>query len=573
MSYDKIWQLNNLLGYENLEEVLGQLGEKVACLQFDPSSPDFYLNLQSIHAELGELGSLIGCLTAQDTSDTKALFFENVLNDIVSDLGSIEVDLDNALRKMSDGEFDNLFDQPKISAFRFYFEEMRNFAKKKLPEVEEKLINDLSPSGHDIFTSIYYAYMGEISFDFRGESLTLGQLENKLGEGDRSIRLDAMNSLESHLKKKEGLFSQFLTSIVDYRNTVYEHRGWENPLTDALHTNRITEATLNAMWSVVEKNKPVMVKFLRKKAELMGLPKLSWADYDAPLGLSPAKSYSFDEGMDLIIQQFQKVSPRLAKFSERAAKERWIEADNRKGKRAGGFCTSCPMALESRIFMNYAGTMGSIATLAHELGHAYHNEILFQKPYFLQEIGMSVAETASTMCEMIVTDGAIQGAKTKEEKLTLLDDKLSKAIAFSCDLHARYVFDRMLHEERKKRSLSPDDLTAMMVKAQRIGYADELSSYLPHFWAYKMHFYFTDISFYNFPYTMGYLFSLGIYHLFMKNPKEFEKRYDALLLDSGSMTLEDLAKKHLQVDLSEEGFWQGAYDVIAQDVEQFIQMG
>lgn len=572
MAYEKVWRLENLFGGKEIQKGLQELHGKISSIKVDPTSADFYLELEQLHIEFSEASSLVGCLTAQDTTDSQALLFETIITSIGADLSSIDIDVENTLRQMSDEEFAHLFSDRKIADCRFPFEEMRLFAKKKLPQDKEKLINDLSPSGHDVFTTMYYTYMGEVPFEFRGEKLTLGQLENKLGETDRFVRLDAMHSLEANLKRKENLFAQFLTSIVDYRNTLYEYRGWDNPLTEALQSNRIQEETLNAMWRVVEKNKGTIVKFMRKKAELLGLPKLSWSDYDAPLDILPQKIFSFDEGIAFIIEQFKKVSPRLADFAERSANERWIEADNRKGKRAGGFCTSCPIAQESRIFMNYVGTMGSIATLAHELGHAYHNEILFEKPYFLQEIGMAIAETASTMCEMIVTDGAITQAKTREEKLTLLDDKLSKAISFSCDIHARFIFDQMLHKERKKGPLSPSDLTEMMVKAQKIGFADELSDYLPHFWAYKMHFYFTDIAFYNFPYTMGYLFSLGIYNLLMKTPKDFQNRYDAILLDSGSMTLEDLAKKHLKIDLSEETFWQGAYNLITADVETFCKL-
>ncbi|MBM3201171.1 MAG: M3 family oligoendopeptidase [Chlamydiae bacterium] len=573
MSYNKIWKLDTLLEGKNLEEVLALLKHRVEACIFEPYSAEFYLNLQDIHAYIREAGSLIGCLTAQDTNDAKALLYESRIQDIATSLGSIEVDLENFLKQMSDEEFSKLFSNEKLADIRFYFEEMRSFAKKKLSQKEEKLINDLSSSGHDIFTSMYYAYMGEISFSFRGEKLTLGQLENKLSEKDRSIRVDAMHSLENHLKEKENLFCQFLTSIVDFRNTLYHHRGWENPLEEALHTNRIEQKTIDTMWRVVEKNKPALVKFMRKKAEIMGLDQLSWADYDAPLQTDISKKLDYDNGIDFIVKQFGKISPRLAAFSKRAADERWIEADNRKGKRAGGFCTDCPVSKESRIFMNYVPTMGSLATLAHELGHAYHNEVLYEKPLFSQQIGMAIAETASTMCEMIVTDGAIREAKSEEEKLSLLDDKLSKALSFSCDLHARYIFDKQLHERRKQGPLSPEDLTEMMIEAQKIGFDGSLSDYLPHFWAYKMHFYFTDISFYNFPYTVGYLFSLGIYHHLMKDPQNFEHRYDAILLDSGCMTMEELAKKHLNVNLGEEQFWQGAYDVIKEDVKMYVKLG
>jgi len=209
--------------------------------------------------------------------------------------------------------------------------------------------------------------------------------------------------------------------------------------------------------------------------------------------------------------------------------------------------------------------------LAHELGHAFHSHVLNDKPPLAQDYPMNIAESASTMCEMIVTDNALKNATSEKEKLILLDDKISRYMSFNMDLHSRFLFDKAFHEERKQGFVSPDRANELMIESQKIGFANNLQEYLPSFWSYKMHFYFTDVTFYNWTYTFGYLFSLGTYaHL--QKIGDFERRYIALLQDSGSMMIEDLAKKHLDVDLTKIDFWQNAIDLLNADIETYLNI-
>lgn len=189
----------------------------------------------------------------------------------------------------------------------------------------------------------------------------------------------------------------------------------------------------------------------------------------------------------------------------------------------------------------------------------------------LRDYPMNLAETASTMCEMIVSENAIKNTHDEKEKLSLLDDKISGYLAYSMNIYSRFLFDSKIHEERAKGFITPERMNALMVNAQKEAYGNHLSTYFPHFWCYKMHFYFTDASFYNWTYTFGFLFSLGLYAHLMK-AGTFEKSYEALLMDTGSMNVEELAKKHLAVDLTRADFWQGAIDMLNKDIEQFIQL-
>lgn len=222
--------------------------------------------------------------------------------------------------------------------------------------------------------------------------------------------------------------------------------------------------------------------------------------------------------------------------------------------------------------MTYSNSMSNVATLAHELGHAFHQHVMDDLPAMNQRYAKNVAETASTLAEMIVSDAAVQQAKTKTEKLSLLDDKLQRSIAFFMNIHARFLFETRFYKERKQGMVSIERLNKLMENAQKEAYCDTLDEYDPTFWASKLHFHITGTPFYNFPYTFGYLFSLGIYAYAQEKGGTFEDDYIGLLKDTGRMQVEDLAMKHLQVDITKTDFWEHGIDLCIKDLEKFVEL-
>jgi oligoendopeptidase F len=222
--------------------------------------------------------------------------------------------------------------------------------------------------------------------------------------------------------------------------------------------------------------------------------------------------------------------------------------------------------------MTYSGTPSNVSTLAHELGHAFHSYAMRDIHPLNRSYAMNVAETASTFAEMVVADAAVKEAASEEEKLVLLEDKIQRSVALLMNIHARYLFETRFYDERKQGYVSAERLNELMVDAQKEAYGDALSDYNPTFWASKLHFYITGVPFYNFPYTFGYLFSLGIYANALKEPEGFEEKYIALLKDTGSMKVEDLAEKHLGVDLKTRDFWEEAVNACMEDVEEFMRL-
>jgi len=331
----------------------------------------------------------------------------------------------------------------------------------------------------------------------------------------------------------------------------------------------MSKETLETMWAVISENKAPFVEYLERKAKLLGVEKLSWYDLDAPVGKTESK-ISYQEGCEFILTQFSRFGKKLTAFTEKAFKDRWIEAEDRAGKRPGGFCTSFPESDQSRIFMTYSGTPSNVSTLAHELGHAFHQYAMAGVHSLNRNYAMNVAETASTFAEMIVADASVKSAKTEEERVALLEDKIQRSVAFYMNIHARFIFETAFYEERKKGLVSTERLNDLMEAAQKEAFCDSLEEYHPEFWASKMHFYLTGVPFYNFPYTFGYLFSLGIYAQALEEGTAYEEKYISLLKDTASMTVEELAKKHLDVDLTKRDFWEKAIDLSKKDVEEFL---
>ncbi|WP_284644499.1 M3 family oligoendopeptidase [Paenibacillus silviterrae] len=531
--------------------------------------------LQSAGKKLREADSFTACLSAENQADKQAVILSGQVRSMGAGYASALTRLDDYLTRIEDGIWNAFLAYPAIQAIAYPLEERRALAAEKLPPEQEALINELAVDGYHGWGELYNTTVSKfrVPFEEKGAvmELTAGQAANKMHSPDRTVRETLFRRWESKWGEHAEYCADALNHLAGFRLKLYERRGWQEIHKEPLAVNRMSKETLDAMWGVIERSKDIFVQYLERKAKLLGVEKLSWFDVEAPVGRG-SKHYSYDEGAELIVEQFRRFSPKLADFAVKAFENQWIEAEDRPGKRPGGFCTSFPIAEETRIFMTYAGTASNVSTLAHELGHGYHQHVMNDLPALAQEYAMNVAETASTFAEMVVSDAAVKGAATEEERLTLLEDKIQRSVAFYMNIHARFLFETAFYEERRAGLVSIERLNELMVKAQRQAFRDALDEYHPHFWASKLHFYITEVPFYNFPYTFGYLFSTGLYAEALQRGAAFEEQYIALLRDTGRMTVEALAEKHLGVDLRKPDFWQQAMDVTVKDVEEFLRL-
>ncbi|MFD2618463.1 M3 family oligoendopeptidase [Terrilactibacillus laevilacticus] len=537
---------------------------------------DIIHKYEALYKRLIEGYAFLECLTAQNMKDDKASQLFAAIQATAAQFEACSTLLESKYNEFPSDVWKTFISDPDMQSISFYLNESRQKAKERLSADQEKIISSLSIDGYHGWGTLYDTIVSNISIPFDHpvdgkKDLSVGQLANLIDDSNRDIRKAAFAAWEKAWHSQDDFCSASLNHLAGFRLQTYKERGWEKVLKEPLSYNRMSDKTLETMWQVITDNKSHFVKYLDRKAKLLGLEKLAWFDVDAPVATS-SKKVTYEESANFIIEHFHKFNPNMAKFAEHAIKNRWIEAEDRNGKRPGGFCTSFPLSEESRIFMTFSGTASNISTLAHELGHAYHQSVMNDLPYLTQHYAMNVAETASTFAEMIVSDAAQAAAKTKEEQISFLDEKLGRSIAFFMNIHARFLFETRFYEERKQGIVGIDRLNELMLTAQKEAYCDALSSYHPAFWQSKLHFYITDVPFYNFPYTFGYLFSTGIYVKALEEGATFADKYDALLRDTGRMTVEELAEKHLKVDLTKPDFWQSAVDYAIKDVNDFLEL-
>jgi oligoendopeptidase F len=536
---------------------------------------DIIAEISNIRSYLTQARAFISCLLAQNTTDKKASLLQGEVGSISARFTTAMQKFQKNLTETPDHVWQNLLESEVLVKYEFILNEWRDQARQKLSEKEEALITALTADGYEAWGHLYNSLVGEmkvkVTIDGKEKVLSVGQANNLKSHKDPSIRQAAFEALDAAWTEKEDFFAKIINHLAGFRLQVYKKRGWESVLQEPLAINRMKQETLDAMWGAISKHKDPFVQYLNRKAELLGKEKIGIQDLQAPISKSSQK-ISYQEAAEFILKHFGQFGPKLENFARQAFEEGWIEAEDRPNKRVGGFCTGFPLSEQSRIFMTYSGTIGNMATLAHELGHAFHSYALRPVDAINRQYAMNVAETASTFAEMIVFDAAVKEAATDDEKIFLLEEKVKRSMTFYMGIHSRFLFETRFYEERKNGMVSTARLNELMEQAQRDAYAGALDTLDAHTWANTLHFYITYTPFYNFPYTFGYLFSLSIYAKALEEGSRFEEKYIALLQDTAVMSAEDLAMKHLGEDITQESFWEKGIALSVKDAEEFLRL-
>jgi oligoendopeptidase F len=564
-----------------VEGELGSLEEQIAKLPREltkevfPEWTKFVLDLQTTSENVGLVMSFSICLISQDVSDQKAQTFSAAGDSYNSRIKKVESSFESIASRQADDIWQEFLTLPKISEISFLVDEIRTIAKTKMKPELESLAIELSVNGYHAWNRIYDKMAGDIFVEFEHEGekkkLSLGQLVSKFSDPDRDVRKQAFEKMTDAWKSRAELAAMMLNSQAGFRLGLYKNRGWDSVVFEPLQMQRMSSESLDAMWRVVSSEKHRLSKYIKAKSRYLGIEKNCWYDQLAPCGKSD-KKITFDEAGKFIVENLRPVSKSLSDFCKMALDKRWIEAEDRPGKAAGGYCTGMGNYRQTRIFMTYGETYDGVATLAHELGHSYHTWVLKDKPFFATRYTLPVGEMASTFNELVVVDAAIDASEDRDSKLAFLDQKLQNAYVFICNIHARYLFDKAFYEARKEGVVDADSLNTMMIDAQREGFGGLLDEYHPHFWCSKLHFYLTDTPFYNYPYTVGYLLSVGLYDLAKREGANFEEKYVKLLEDTGCMTVDGLVKNHFGYDLSEETFWKNSIDRAFGWIDEFTSL-
>jgi oligoendopeptidase F len=390
---------------------------------------------------------------------------------------------------------------------------------------------------------------------------------------DEAVRVAAYRARQAAWQVHEEAVAGVLNALAGWRLETYRRRSGRHGagpmhfLEEPLIQARTSLATLDAMMAAVAEIRPAAQKALATQARLLGKERLGPWDLFAPCPAAGDKRWSYAEAIDLVAHAYGAVDPEMGAFIRMMDANRWIEARVGPNKRPGAYCTGFPKSRSPRVYMTYTGH--EIRTLAHELGHALHNWVMRDMPLVLTFYPMTLAETASVFGETLVDAALLERATTPEDRLQVGWTTARAVEAFCLNIPARYEFERRLYERRATQTLTPGELKALMSESMRTWYGDALSEPDEMFWASKLHFSMASVSFYNFPYTFGYLFALGVYAQRERFGAGFYKAYVDLLRDTGRMTVEEVAAKHLGVDLTRPDFWRQSLGIARAALDAF----
>ncbi|WP_169155932.1 M3 family metallopeptidase [Brasilonema bromeliae] len=461
-------------------------------------------------------------------------------------------------------------DSPLAQEYSFVLRQSQKQSQYQMSAQEESLAAELQITGSQAWLDLYNQLTRQrrVLVEIDGETRSLLPTEaQQLGRHhDREIR---RRTYEAEIASWEQLavpLAASLNSIKGETLTLVKRRGLASPLEIALNRDHINQTTLDAMLIAVREALPDFRRYLHIRAKVLGLPILAWYDRGAILN-EQGEVWSWKRAVNLIIEQFTAYSPQLGQMAERAFRDKWIDALPRAGKDSNGFCLP-QRGDESRILVNYTPVFKEVSTLAHELGHAYHYMKLAQRPMLQRTpVPLTLAETASIFCETLVRQGALLNTN-KGEQINILDAYLSSACNLVVDVYSVFTFEQRLFEQRKHTTLSVDALNQMMLTAQQEAYGDGLDSNMlfPYQWG-RMLLYYIE-TFYNYPYTFGLLFGLGLYACYKAEPESFRTKYDDLLTLTGMDCAAELAAR-FNINICTPDFWRLGLNLIQQDIERF----
>jgi oligoendopeptidase F len=522
------------------------------------------VSYEGLSTRLSHVWSYVHALASCDAKNESFRKESSRLAVLGAEMQKLAVELFRGVRDADDDAMGALVAMPSLENAKFYLQRLRDEARLSMDAAREGLAADLGTDGIHAWGRLYDTVAGTLNFemqwpDGRSERLPMSRRRSLTSNADPLVRKAAFDGGNVAWQGVADVTSAALNAIAGTRHTLYAQRGIQHFLDVAIFDAAISRKTLDAMFEAVEDNAEVARRFLRLKARALGQKQIGWWDLEAPLPLKSSQEVSWDGAQEMVRGAFSRAYPELSKFFDQVITRNWVEHEPREGKQPGAYCTSSPLINESRVFMTFQGALSDVSTLAHEVGHAYHNWVMRDLRGMARNYPMTLAESASTFAEMVLSDGLLENPEISEEQqAVLLSEQLGDATAFLLDIPVRFQFEKEFYDRRRREEVGTSELSELMTKTQRRIFGDTLAQggEDPLFWASKLHFYISGVSFYNFPYTFGYLLSRGLYAQFKAEGPAFLPRYERLLKLTGSGLAHDVAKEALGRDLESREFWQ-----------------
>lgn len=531
--------------------------------------------LENINLLLNRVGSYANLTLSTDSKNAEGRKYLDVINSKYSLLAEPLTKIYKWVANIKG--IDSLIKSSDLlNKHKFFISEIIEKNNYMLSEKEESIIAKMRNTGSEAWLNykdyLISTHKVDINIDNEDKTLPLTVVLNMAYSQDAELRKKAYEAeIKSYEKIEEGVAAA-LNGIKGEVLTTAQLKGYKSPLHMTLEESRMDENILNSMLTAIKESLPSFRKYLRRKAEMLGHKNgLPFYDLYAPV-INKEMKFSYEEGKAFVEKNFRNFSDNLANFAINAFNNNWIDVMPKEGKVGGAFCESIKTINESRVLLNYGNSFSDVVTMAHELGHGFHSHCLKNETALNSEYPMTLAETASNFCEILVKRGAVKSA-SKEEAFAILEAEISDCNQVIVDIYSRFLFETEIFEKRKESSLSVEEINNAMLKAQKESYGDGLDNNLLHkyMWTWKPHYYYATANFYNFPYAFGNLFAKGLYAEYLNRGESFCKEYEDLLSVTGKEKVADVTKI-MNIDVHDVNFWRNSLKLIEEDIERFISL-
>ena len=458
-----------------------------------------------------------------------------------------------------------------LRCYSFLFKNLSESSRFLLPGIGEAIMAKMSLSGSSAWSDLQQYLTSTVPVSYNGGTTNLSTIRNLAYSEDATVRKAAYEAELACYDRIKDSVAFALNSIKLETISACQLRGYASPLERTLKHSDMKQETLDAMLGAMDEYLPKFWQYLKTKAKALGHENgLPWYDLFAPMGTSSTK-FTVEDARDYLVNLFAEFDSELSQMVASAFDDAWIDFYPRDGKVGGAFCAGVESLGESRILTNFDGMFGDVVTLAHELGHAFHNQCIRQHRLLNRDYSMPLAETASTFNECVVMASAIGKATDRDEKIALIESQLQDATQIICDIYSRFRFEKSVLDAREQEFMDADKLCQLMTAAQKQSYGDGLDQNVmhPYMWICKSHYY--GSTYYNFPYAFGGLFARGLYAQYEKEGAAFVPKYKKLLYTTPIATAEDTAKV-AGIDLTDKNFWRSALQTIADQIDLFCRL-
>ncbi len=538
---------------------------------------ELLIKSEDLESKLDHIYCYVYCLGSADSKNENYSKEISTLKKLTTEFHKLDVDFQRVLKETDNAFFYSFINRENLKDAAYQISRLRERAQKTMPRELEMLAADLNVEGFHSWSRLYDVISGKLEFDMvmsDGKTVKkpISEWRSLMADADREIGRAAFKGGNNAWETIEDTCAATLNAIAGTRLTLCKYRGIEDYLEIPVFQSGITKETLDAMYKATKENLDLAREIIRVKANFMGRSGIWWYEREAPLPLEDTGRYTWEEGVEMVQNAFDRAYPKLGEYFRKIISNGWVESESRAGKRPGAFCYSTSFKNLERIYMTFNQTLNDITTLAHESGHAFHGSLMHDIRPMARAYPMTLAETASTFGEQILAQSILSDDNISDkQKLLMLDSSMSDAAIYLLDITVRFEFEKKFHDLRQNGEISVSELKKMMVESQKDVMQDVLveGGEDPMFWASKLHFYKTSVHFYNYPYTFGYLFSSAVYNMFKQEGKSFLPKYEEFLRQSGSDSVEDITSKVFNINVRDPNFWSGTIQSLKEPLDTY----